>query len=101
MKFEDDIFRILGEYWENRNKCPTSSKMYSVAKEWEENFDVEITAISHDSIDFKINRKLVEEEIEDLIQKVKELHAEANYTDGFEKMKKCIREKAEFSIWWD
>ena len=96
-----DVFRILGGYWGNWNECPTSATMYSVAKDWEESFGAEITAISHDSIDFKISRKLVEKEMECLIQKIKELHAEANYTGGFEKMKKCIREKAEFSIWWD
>ena len=71
------------------------------AKEWEERFGTEIVGLSYNSVDFVLNRKLSDIEIEDLIKECEDLHADVACSGGYEEMRKIIREKGELHIWWD
>ncbi len=75
--------------------------MYDIAKSWEERFGAEIIDISHDTIDFRLTREISEEEIVLLIRECRNHHADANCTGGYEELRKIIKDKSEFYIWWD
>ena len=75
--------------------------MYNRAKEWEERFGTEIVGLSYNSVDFVLNRKLSDIEIEDLIKECEDIQADAACSGGYEEMRKIIREKGELHIWWD
>lgn len=95
-----EIFKFLGNDWGGWNLTPNSEKMYIVAEHWEENYGAEIIDIGNDSIDFSLGRKLTDKEIDVLFDEIKELHAEANCSGGFEELRMVIKEKDEFCIWW-
>lgn len=96
-----EIFKLFGSYWGEWNCTPSSDEMYNVAKRWEEKYKAEIIDISYDSIDFRLGRKLTDEEIELLFDEIRGINAEANCRGGFENLRNIIKEKAEFWIWWD
>ena len=75
--------------------------MYDIAKSWEERFGAEIIDISHDTIDFRLTREISEEEIDLLIQECRNHYADAYCTGGYEELRKIIKDKSEFYIWWD
>ena len=101
IEYSYEIFDLLGNYWGGWNSTPSSKEMSNVTKHWEEKYDVEIFEISKDSIGFHINRELSDVEIDSLVGDIKSIYAEPNYIDGFDAMRKSIKEKKEFSIWWD
>ena len=92
---------IIGRYWGGWNACPTGAEMYVVARRWEEKFAAEIVDIGHDSLDFILNQKLDDEEIDLLIEEIKNINAELNYDGEFEEFKKHINIDLRFSLWWD
>ena len=96
-----EIFKLICNYWGSWNACPTSEKMYIAAKNLEENFGAEIIDLGYDTIDFRLNRKLSDKEIDLLVNEIKIINAEPDYTGGFEELRACIKEKSEFSLWWD
>ena len=96
-----EVFAVLGNYWGGWNSTPAAAEMYNRAKEWEERFGTEIVGLSYNSVDFVLNRKLSDIEIEDLIKECEDLHADAACSGGYEEMRKIIREKGELHIWWD
>ena len=75
--------------------------MYHVAKHWEEDFQAEIIDIGHDSIGLKLGSNLTDREIDVLFSEIKGLNAEPACRGGFEELRSMIKEKLEFSIWWD
>ena len=96
-----EVFAVLGNYWGGWNSTPTAAEMYNRAKEWEERFGTEIVGLSYNSVDFVLNRKLSDIEIEDLIKECEDIQADAACSGGYEEKQKIIREKGELHIWWD
>ncbi|MBQ8118519.1 MAG: DUF4253 domain-containing protein [Lachnospiraceae bacterium] len=96
-----EIFKLLSCHWGGWNDTPTADEMYHIAKHWEEAYAAEIKDIGGDCIDFRVNRTLSEDEIDTLLGEIRNTNAEANCDGGYEQLKQMIREKNEFSIWWD
>lgn len=96
-----EVFALLGNYWGGWNLTPTAGEMYDIARKWEYRFDAEIIGLSHDSIDIRFERRLSDIEIDELINECRNLHADVTCSDGYEGMKKQIKEKSELHIWWD
>lgn len=96
-----EVFNILGNDWGGRNACSTSDEMYAVAKKWEEKYTAELIDIGHDSLNFKINRKLKAKEIDSLIEDIKAINAEPNHTGEFEGLRKSVEKDLQFFLWWD
>ena len=83
------------------NECPSADEMFAKAKEWQKKYTAEVEKIAHDTVYFKINRKLRTEEVETLITEIEDFAPNSIDRLGMDKLKYLIQERLEFFIWWD
>ena len=96
-----EVFKLLDDDWGGWNSTPSASKMYGVAKSWEEKYGLSLMKISHDTLTFCANRKLEEDEISQLSEELISIHAlpcEGNDTIS---IANSINNNKRITLWWD
>ena len=71
------------------------------SKEWYEKYGAEIIKISHDSLEFKCYKKLVTEEIEQLMIEIAEFAPNSLDLANYETITEKLRREGRFVLWWD
>lgn len=96
-----EVFSMMGSLWGDWNDCPDWRAMGRKSKEWYEKYGAEIIKISHDSLEFQCNRKLVVKEAEQLIGEIAEFAP--NSMDGvdYDTIKGKLMVAGRFILWWD
>lgn len=95
------VFLALGNYWGRATFRKGSDVLYLVAKHWEEDYQIVLTGISHDTASFRSLRALTEDELDDILSTIKEIQAEILGDYGEENDREYILTHQEFKLWWD
>ncbi len=96
-----EMFSMMGSLWGSWNDCPEWRTMERKSKEWYEKYGAEIVKISHDSLEFQCNKKLVTEEIEQLMIEIAEFAPNSLDLADYETLTDKLRREGRFVLWWD
>lgn len=101
MKYTYEIFELLGHDWGNWNDCPVWWTMRDKAKEWFERYGAEVEELSHDTVVFKVQKPLSEEQRESFISEVVEFAPNSQDIDKPENIRKRLEKEGRIILWWD
>lgn len=96
-----EVFSMFGSLWGGWNDCPEWRTVERKSKEWYEKYGAEIIKISHDSLEFKCYKKLVTEEIEQLMIEIAEFAPNSLDLANYETITEKLRREGRFVLWWD
>ena len=96
-----EAFSMFSSLWGGWNDCPEWRTVERKSKEWYEKYGAEIVKISHDSLEFQCNKKLVTEEIEQLMIEIAEFAPNSLDLADYETITDKLRREGRFVLWWD
>lgn len=96
-----EVFSMMGSLWGAWNDCPDWRTMGRISKEWYEKYGAEIIKISHDSLEFQCNRKLVAKEVEQLMAEMAEFAPNSMDIADYDTIKGMLMIEGRFILWWD
>lgn len=101
MEHTYELFSLLGNLWGNWNDCPDWKVMKHKTKNWYETYGAELVKMSHDTLVFQCNRKLMENEVENLLEDISNFAPNSLDIAKYEIIKKRLAEDSKFVLWWD